>query len=140
MELTINIDKDFFELNPFMKYESPFNKLSSKENWALFLLYHPDSPKAALRQEDKELEIAEHFLGDIHYNFEKLKEYKDDYKKLHLTKAQRELMAWNEKLEERAKFLERVQYTVKDAKVLDEMLLQSKAIWDGYKKIYDAFQ
>lgn len=140
MELIIDIDKDFFELNSFMKYEAPFNELSSQENWALYLYCHPSSPKASLRKEERKDEILNHYLKNKDYDFSKIEELVPVYNKIFLTKVQRELVAWNNKIEERAIFLEKIPYSAKDAKMIDELLLNSKTIWDGYKKVYDAFQ
>jgi hypothetical protein len=137
MELRIDVKQDFKELFPFLKHKGVYQDLSSDELWAVYLFADINSPLNPMRVEDRIEEIKKQYF-DV--DFDKLKEAIKSYPELFLSKTERELKAWLDKIEERNKFLEATPYNLKDSATIDEMLIKSKMIWDGYKKVYDAFK
>lgn len=144
----INVDENFWILNPEVKYFSPFTQLfdedlsknkekSSKIMWAIFLFTDPASKFNRLAAEDKEVEIKNNYLKDEDFTFEEdtVKLYVEAYKNLLLSKAQREFLNWERKIEERNKFLAGLTYDVDTFDTLDKMLVNSSKIWEQYQKI-----
>lgn len=122
-------DQDIFALQPDLKVIFP--TLSSKEMWCLALFTDPKSKLSALPRAQK-LEIiqkdyAKDWLPDP--TLEAL------YKDLLLTKAQRMLLLWEEKLEERSALIGSLPYNLENLDTLDDMMSKSPKIWEGYDKI-----
>ena len=57
-----------------------------------------------------------------------------------MTKIQRELKVWQDKIEERNKFLETVSYSLDTFEALDKMMKDSKLIWESFGKIFKEYQ
>ena len=64
----------------------------------------------------------------------------DAYPKVVLSKIQRELKVWHDKIEERNKFLESVTYDMNTFEALDKMMKDSKPIWEAFGKVYKEYQ
>jgi hypothetical protein len=139
----------FWDVNPEFKFIAPFDAFykSSKEKkrtsmimWAIFLLTDLKSPKIRLRKDEREEDIKKFFLEDENFSFEKYQDLLDAYPKVVMTKIQRELKVWQDKIEERNKFLESVTYDMNTFEALDKMMKDSKAIWEAFGKIYKEYQ
>jgi hypothetical protein len=57
-----------------------------------------------------------------------------------MTKIQRELKVWQDKIEERNKFLETLSYSLDTFEALDKMMKDSKLIWESFGKVYKEYQ
>lgn len=141
--------EQFWDVNPEFKFVAPYDaffsstkdkKKSSVVMWAIFLLCDINSPKMRLRLDEREDEIKTYFVKDSDFNFKKYQELIDAYPRVVLSKIQRELKVWQDKIEERNKFLESVSYDLNTFEALDKMLKDSKAIWEAFGKIYKEYQ
>lgn len=143
-----NIEK-FWEVNPEFQFVEPYrefynkgkdSKKTSKIMWAIFLLCDTNSPKIRLRKDERELDIITYFLEEPKFDFNDYKQLVDEYPKVVLTKIQRELKSWQDKIEERNMFIEKQTYNERSFEMLDKMLKESKAIWEAFGKIYKEYQ
>ena len=139
----------FWEVNPEFKFTEPFddyynateNKdFSSEVMWAIFLFCDIKSPKIRLRKDEREEDIKKYFLKDDTFSFEYHEDLVEAYPKVVMTKIQRELKVWQDKIEERNKFLEKLNYDLKTFEALDKMMKDSKLIWESFGKIYKEYQ
>lgn len=139
----------FWDVNPEFKFTEPFDDYynatenkdySSEVMWAIFLFCDIKSPKIRLRKDERELDIKKYFLKDDTFSFEYHQDLIDAYPKVVMTKIQRELKVWQDKIEERNKFLETVSYSLDTFEALDKMMKDSKLIWESFGKIYKEYQ
>jgi hypothetical protein len=139
----------FWDVNPEFKFTEPFDDYynatenkdySSEVMWAIFLFCDIKSPKIRLRKDERELDIKKYFLKDDTFSFEYHQDLIDAYPKVVMTKIQRELKVWQDKIEERNKFLESVTYNLSTYEALDKMMKDSKLIWESFGKIYKEYQ
>lgn len=140
---------DFWEVNSEFKFVEPYitlyNKGKAKKEtsvimWAIFLLCDLESPKSRLRIDERKEDIIKYFIEDEKFDFDKYKEYIDVYPKIAMTKIQRELKAWADKIEERSVLMESMTYDLRTLKTLDEMLINYDKIWKGFNSIYKQYQ
>jgi len=143
-----NVSK-FWEVNPEFMHAEPYRTFykssrektrTSKIMWAIFLLCDISSPKIRLRKDEREEDIKLYYLEDEKFDFNKYEELIQQYPKVVLTKIQRELKTWQDKIEERNKFIEKQTYNERTFEMLDKMLKESKAIWEAFGKIYKEYQ
>jgi hypothetical protein len=143
-----NKDK-FWEVNPEFKFVEPYSgffksnkdkKKTSQVMWAIYLLCDINSPKIRLRLDERKEEIKTYFLKDENFEFTSISELIDAYPKIAMTKIQRELKSWQDKIEERNKFIESQKYNERTFEMLDKMMKESKPIWEAFGKIYKEYQ
>jgi hypothetical protein len=139
----------FWDVNPEFKFTEPFDDYynatenkdySSEVMWAIFLFCDIKSPKIRLRKDERDLDIKKYFLKDETFSFDYHEDLVDAYPKVVMTKIQRELKVWQDKIEERNKFLESVTYDLSTYEALDKMMKDSKLIWESFGKIYKEYQ
>jgi hypothetical protein len=139
----------FWEVNPEFKFVAPYDafytsitdkKKTSMVMWAIYLLCDINSPKIRLRLDEREEEIKTFFIKDPEFTFTRYQELIDAYPKVVLSKIQRELKVWHDKIEERNKFLESVTYDMNTFEALDKMMKDSKPIWEAFGKVYKEYQ
>lgn len=138
----VNIEEDFWMLNHEIKYLSPFSNLVDLENssrimWAIYLVIDPNSKFARLPQELKEEEVINNYLKIDNFKFSDYEEYIIAYKELLLTKTQRLYIEWENKLEERNKFIAEYKYDIDTFEMLDKMMASTSKMWEQYFKIKD---
>lgn len=138
----VNIEEDFWVLNNEIKHLSPFSNLVDLENssrimWAIYLVTDPNSKFARLPQELKEEEIINNYLKIDNFKFSDYEEYIIAYKELLLTKTQRLYIEWENKLEERNKFIAEYKYDIDTFEMLDKMMASTSKMWEQYFKIKD---
>lgn len=144
---SIQKNVNFWEVNPELTIPSEFADLykkdeskskahSSKLMWAIALYIHPKSKFRILSKEESGKVIAEDFLKDpkFKWNTPAMLRLVEEFKKYCITKAQRFLVAWEDKLEERQNFLETVQFTIDDAEDIDKMLSRTDKLWTQYRQ------
>jgi hypothetical protein len=145
----LNNEHKFWEVNPEFMYVEPYRTFynkgkdkakTSKIMWAVFLLCDTNSPKSRLRKDEREEDIKLYYLEDEKFDFSKYSELVEEYPKVVLTKIQRELKSWQDKIEERNKFIEKQTYNERSFEMLDKMLKESKPIWEAFGKIYKEYQ
>lgn len=128
-------------LNPELKliFQEEFDaSLPFQVIQAIYLLFHPKSEFYALPLKDKVTLVERDFLK-APLDLEKLKDTVEKFKKFILTKAQRSLLNWEEKLEERDLFMASKSYDDDTYEMLDKMMMQTSKMWDQYSSILKAF-
>lgn len=159
-----NTDENFWELHPIMKTLGSFKKLyksdksrakhnSSTLMWAIALAVDPNkaNPYRNINMEEKKQIIKEDFLKDkdFNWNHSSILEYVADYENYCLTIAEKELIKFEEKLNQRGKFLEEATYTFDDygadgkvikgtADQLDRMMVNTGKLYDHLNKIKES--
>jgi hypothetical protein len=151
----VNVDENFWHLNPEIKYIQPFKftydaesskdkEQSSKWMWAVYLYCDPDSRFARMEDEDKEKEIVENYLGlTVEQSPFQTSEFKgliEAYKDKILSKLQKSYNRLLKKLEERDNFIAATKYTENNAKKLDDMFANSSKIYQQLKAIEDELE
>lgn len=149
----VNVDENFWELNPEIKYIQPFKftydaskdkEQSSKWMWAVYLYCDPDSRFARMEEDDKEKEIVENYLGlSVEQSPFQTNEFKgliEAYKDKILSKLQKSYNRLLKKLEERDNFIASTKYTENNAKKLDDMFANSSKIYQQLKAIEDELE
>lgn len=146
----VNVDENFWNLNPEIKYITPFSKLynhpikeyvdySSKVMWAIYMFCDPGSRLSRMSEEEKQKEILSNYLVDspIENFFDDyfIKELIQGYEDKILTKLQRSYNNLMKKLEERDKFISKTPYNEKNAATLDKMFANSSAIYEQMQAI-----
>jgi hypothetical protein len=158
--------KSFWTLHPDLKTVPLFRKqydadksigkmASSRFMWMVALtndyksMYHD---MADYGKHGKFTILSQSLFGDPEYyakNSKKFEECIEMYRSLSETKLRRSLRVWEEKLNERDQFLEATPFTgdsydeetgkeIKgNTKMLDEMLKNTKQLFEHYKQIYD---
>lgn len=138
----VNIDEDFWVLNPEIKYMSPFNNFyknggSSKTMWAIYLYCDPNSRFARMEDDERAFEICNNYLSTDNniFELEDIKPLVEAYKDKILTKLQKSYNRLLKKLEERDNFIAATKYTEDNAKKLDDMFANSSKIYQQLKAI-----
>ena len=145
-----DIDANYWDVDPQLKVIEPFASLYNEDKtkkkgtsslymWAVALHADPESRLFKIGKESKENIIYNDYIKSKKEDFswDVVKEHIEAYKKLYLTQAQRSLVDWEEKLEERGKFLKGVPYTLEDGDTLDKMLAATSKLYDHYEKILE---
>ena len=155
---SFDIFSDFWKTNPQLRVlfkEEYENKVPSEIMWALFLYYHPkskffnESPATRLKLIKSDY-LNEHSTSgpvDVPLNPKSKKgaafvldEYRtiaDKIKQFVLSKAERSLLLWEQKLHERDALIAEIPYTMDNFEDLDKLVTNSGKIWDQYFKIQD---
>jgi hypothetical protein len=127
--LTIEVFRSFHKNDKTKK-----KARSSKTMWAISLLKHVRSKFANLSYDDRLQLINEDFLEgefeldpeDKHYDLIKT------FQKHCTTRIQRIASQWGDKLDERFKFIDEVEYTAETAEFLDKMMANTDKMWKQY--------
>jgi len=151
----VNVDENFWHLNPEIKYIQPFKKFyesnfpiskdytpeyTSKLMWAIYLYCDPDSRFARMDDEEKLKEICENYLQVESITHEMWGELVEAYKDKILSKLQKSYNRLLKKLEERDNFIAATKYTENNAKKLDDMFANSSKIYQQLKAIEDELE
>ena len=140
---SFDIDVDIWEVHPQMKilfreeYES---KVDSKIMWALLLDTHPKSYFADLDLLNRRSLIAIDYLNNELFQW---RDYEDTITKLRkvlLTRPERLLKNWEDKLEERDAFIAALPYNIEHVDMLEKTMKETYKMWDNYEKVLEAFK
>lgn len=162
-----NVDLNYWELHPVMKTIPEFRNLfkedkskgknsSSKLLWAIAMLIDPneENPWRNVSLEDKKVLIAEDYLGDKKFKWddEDIQELINVYISKCLTLMEKELIRYEEKLQQRGDFIAKTDYSLDyyeendkgkfvmkkgTADQLDRMVLNSKKLFEQILEIKD---
>ncbi len=151
MELLENydIDSNFWLQNPQLKYFDNFSNLyssdtsknkeeSSKLMWSIFLYIDPIKSKFNRMYEDDKIEEIKLFNPIFNPKDKVQKELIDKYESLLLSKAKKLFRAWENKLEERERFIGKTKYTAETQKMLDTMMANTDKMWKQYNEVKTA--
>ena len=98
--------------------------------WATALVYHPESKYANLDEESRVKEILEDL--ELTITWADYTDLHDHFKRLCLSKAQRFLISWESKLEERNQFIDSLPYSADTYEILDKMMASTDKMWKQY--------
>lgn len=147
-----DIDTNFWQVNPQFKIPKVFKDLytkdksknkdkSSKLMWAVSMLIDnsQDNKFRNLLYSDRKALIAEDYIGDPEFNWDsdEMTILIEEYIKFNTTKIEKSLMIYEQKLEERDKFIKDVQYTLDNAAQLDKIISSTKSIFEFITKLKD---
>jgi len=138
-----NLESNFWKVNPQLTI--PFKELmkrdkqkdfnrSSKILWAIALLVDPASKFINTSEGRRKELIEQDFIkSETKFNWTKYKPEIELYRELALSKAERFLINWEQKLEERDGFIASLKYDENTYELLDKMLKETKKMWDQYQ-------
>lgn len=145
-----DIDQDFWSSNPQFKIPKEFRKFydedkskgkaqSSKILWAIALLVdNSDANKFRnLSYEDKKQIISEDYLLDPKFKWEKYDNLIDKYAELSMSKLEKSLLIYEQKLEQRDKFVKDCVYKMDNAIELDKIINSTKGLFELIGKLKD---
>lgn len=147
---TFDTDKNFWLIHPDMKVIQPFKELymsdSSKKKdqssmlmWFIVLCYDRDSKLFKQPNDEKHRIIGEDFCGDARY-YSKNKIILDasiyTYINLQYTPMQVLMASWDKKLQQRAKWIDGLDYEEDDEKV-DKAMERTVKVYASYKQIIE---
>lgn len=113
---------------------------SSKIMWAIALLLDPDSKFKRLRLQDRKTLIAKDFLKNEKFQWEKYKDITTFYEKLILTPAQRQLMIWEQKLDEKTELMSVTTYDLDNAEMLEKLLASNSKLFTELERIKEQLE
>jgi hypothetical protein len=135
---SFDITQDFHSTNPHIRVLLPQTEgMPSSHIWGLFLFAHPDS-KLFNETPTTRKQLVTEFLKDPTFSFEDYLPLLEDISNKVLTKAQRSLMIWEEKLHEREALMASVKYDLNNFEVVDKLITGTSKLWDQYDNIKKA--
>jgi hypothetical protein len=147
-----DLDTNFWQVNPQFKLPKVFREFydkdkskgkaeSSKIMWAIALLIDNSSENKFrnLQYSDREVLIAEDYLNNPKFNWKDItiQSIISEYIKLNTSKNERSLFIYEQKLEERDKFIHDTKYDIDNATQLDKIISSTKSIFDLIAKLRD---
>jgi len=133
---SFDISANIWKINKPLRYlfedikGMKFDEKSSKEFWALAMLYHSDSPYSEISTKDA-LVAVRSYLKDNKWDPLKSK-MREAFMRSVLTTAERSLLVQKQKIEERDAFLSNTPYSVDTCDFLEKILVNTKKVQDAY--------
>ena len=113
---------------------------SSKIMWAIALLLDPDSRFKRLKLQDRKSLIAKDFLKNEKFTWDKYRDIILLYEKLILTPAQRQLMIWEQKLDEKTELMSVTTYDLDNAEILEKLLSSNSKLFGELERIKEQLE
>jgi hypothetical protein len=142
-----DIDSQLKGITPFKSlYSNDKSKKkvnSSQQMWAIAFFTHPESRLDKFSSVEKWEVIEEDIITFKEYKREELMHPISVYKKMFLTQAQRSLVNWRNKLEERDTYLISIPYKeleLSEAEKLDKLLAGTPKLYQQYEAILASIQ
>lgn len=142
---SFRIDSNFWDENPeflVIKEFKEFHKndkskaknISSTTMWAICLLEHPKSKFSNVGRSKRIEIITEDFISAKNWvdKYEKLIE---KFKEIALSRIQRIVSQWADKIDERIDVISKTEYTLENAKEMDDMMSRTEKILNVYNKV-----
>lgn len=139
---------NFWVVNPQLTIPRPlaelYNSDKSKEKhnsshimWAICFLLDPSEENkfASFPEEDRKKLLIEDFLKQPSFKFEEYKDIIDWYSTAILSTAEKSLIAWRKKLEEREKFISETTYSLDTADALDKIMANTDKLFNQLERI-----
>lgn len=147
---TFDTDKNFWIEHPDFKVISPFKELytsdfskkkeqSSMMMWFVILCYDREGGIFKQSISEKHRIIGEDYCGDDKFyskNKLLLDMAIDGYVNLQYTPMEKLMFSWDKKLQQRAKWIDGLEYEEDDEKV-DKAMERTKKVYDAYKQIIE---
>jgi len=155
MSLLTNFDtnSNFWKVNPQLtipKVLSDLHKgdkskdktVSSNIMWAicLFLDLSEDNKFRNFPEEDRKKLIIEDFLQDPKFKFDAYKSIIDWYTEGMYTPAERGILNWRKKLEERDQFISETPYDLDNAEKMDKILAGTDKLYSQLERLEKQYQ
>lgn len=151
---SFDILANFWTMNPQCRVHSPLAKLynedtskekkiSSKIMWAICMYLDPSDENQYRNYpiEDRGILIREEYLSEFdRFVFEDYIEIINWYKEIIITPAERALISWREKLEERTKLLMETPYTIENAESLDKIVGNTDKLFSQLERVEKAYE
>lgn len=149
VRLNVSLDPsiDFWELNPHMRFITPFNKLidkkdSSKIMWCVSFICYPDEEDNKFfrfgREKIEEM-LKETFYPELDTEDELYNECINAFPDTALDSVQRALLIKKKSLQDRARLLDNTLYTLDNSKKLDDMHKNTVKFMEDYDMILDKY-
>jgi len=148
--VSFDVDANIWEIEPQLKIPAVFAELykndksknkahSSKIMWAIALLVdNSDFNKFRnLPIKEKKEFISEDYLQNPDFNWEMYTPLIEEFKELTLSKLEKSLFIYEEKLDERTEFVKNTKYSLDNAAVLDKIISSTKPLFDLIGKLRD---
>ena len=145
---TFDSHANFWKVNPQLTIPEPLANLISSDKskdksnssqimWAIcFLLDPSDENKfSVFPEEDRRKLIINDFLKQPDFKFEDYKDIMDWYSSALLSPAERSLLAWRKKLEEREQFISDTTYSLETADALDKLMANTDKLFNQLERI-----
>jgi hypothetical protein len=124
----------FFKIHPRYKDAEEFKKVPNDIMWAVYYLYDYESPYTNQPFEERKKTV----LNTVERkNIKNLEELGEQYNKLQEDSPYRTLRIMDKLLNNRAAFLDTVQYTIENAAEVDKMLKDTASIMKSYQDAKD---
>ena len=134
--IVFNINEDFWvqfpELTPvFKEIKKEFKKESSSVMWALLMDFHPKSMYKNIEEVGRRNMIDVDYLG-FHLEWSNYAKEQELLEKFFLTKAEKYLIGWEQKMDERQHFIASIPYSSDTYELLDKMMSATDKMWKQY--------
>jgi hypothetical protein len=137
--------KNFWQEYPQMRTFPEFNELWKKDRsknkkessnllWAFAFVYYPLN-NMYYNLPNKKDEIAKNILRDEKFDWLKYKKEINLFQECCTTEADRSLVAWEEKMKERSKFIEDKKYDEDTYKMLDTLMSNTPKMYEDLENI-----
>jgi hypothetical protein len=141
---SFDIKSNFWTINPNFKEFQPFKdfyksdkstakKDSSTLMWTIALIYHPRSQFANLLEKDAITIVEKDYYKNV-FDKDKYKELIYQFNELCLSKGRKLVRSWEDKLQQRARFIDNMNYDLDSFEVLDKALINTQKLFEGYSK------
>ena len=126
---------DFHKCNPELSLVEDIKKTPSKIMWGIAFINDPKSKFFNLPKKDKENLIKKEYIKDETIDFNKYQKVTDMYIKLCTTSAQRHLIEWNNKMDEKSEYVRTLEYGSETWKQIDDMLSSNTKLYAELERI-----
>lgn len=107
--------------------------------WAIALVIDVDSDYFGMEDEEKMKLIAEDWLEIPDFKWEDYLTEIELYMHVVDGPIRRSIRDWAAKIEERRVFMQDLKYNIKDAPLIDKLMLSTKVIYEEYDKAVDTY-
>ncbi len=138
-----DVDTNIWELHPQMKilFKEEYDKeFPSKVMWALLLDAHPKSYFADLDPINRRNLISQDYLNNDSFDWMSYADTSTKMGKALLTKPERLLKNWEDKLEERDAFISATPYNAENLDMLEKAMKETWKMWENYEKVLESFR
>lgn len=101
--------------------------------WTYTLFYHPQSAYFEMTKTDK-LNYCQEYIGDKEWHPSNDPKVDEDFQKGCMTRIQRFVDAWGDKVDERVMFMSETPYSEGTVSMLETMMKNSKSVTDSYQQ------
>ena len=143
-----DINANFWLVNPQFGIPRAFQTIygsddggegSSRIMWAIALVTDIDSDYYGMQDEEKMQLIAEDWLEDTTFKWEDYTDAIIAYMDIVDGPIRRSIRDWSSKLDQRRIFMNSIEYTLTNAKTIDDLMKSTKIVYEEYQKAIDTY-